>query len=301
MDSRPKADVGVPQAELSEVRLEAEKTRRTNRGLVVAVIVLAVAVVGLGTFLIASTQEDEGGVTGSSEWLIDQFTSAVNRSDGNAAAAVFTEDGFIRIADGTVYEGKSEIEGFVDALPPMNYAQIGDLTGDETRVTGTFSYSSDEGSGTLTREFVFVGDDMASVTDSGAGSEGAVSQETAPQGTDTSLVSTEHVAAIAGMIAALNAGDAQGAAEYYAEDAVITYWGDPLAGRDAVAGFFENYVVANGWQYKQIGPAIGYGDVVAAIVYVEDESGGLMTYLSVDSFDAAGRIRDEAYMHVLEA
>jgi hypothetical protein len=139
---------------------------------------------------------------------------------------------------------------------------------------------------------------MASVTDSGAaGSEGAASQDTASQETDTSLVSTEHVTAIEGMIAALNAGDARGAAE----DAVITYWGDPLAGRDAIAGFFENYVVANGWQYQQIGPAIGYGDVVAAVFYVEDESGGLMTYLGVESFDAAGKIRDEAYMHVLDA
>lgn len=295
MGSSPKPGVGTPQVQMPEIRLEEEKARRTNRGLVVTVIVLAVAVVGLGVALIAATQEGEGGgPSGGSEWLIDEFTSALNRSDGAAAAAVFTEDGIMRLADGTVYEGRSEIEAYVDGLPPMDYAQVGELTGDASRVTGTFSFSSDQGSGTVTRGFTFVSGDIASVTDSG--DTGAAAADTE----DAAGVADEHAAAIEGMMAALNEGDAQTAAGFYAEDAVITYWAGTLVGREAIAKYFENYVIPNAWHVERIGPMIGYGDVTAAINYVEDESGGLMTYLSVESFDSAGKIRDETYMYEME-
>lgn len=298
MESKPRSDVGVPQAEMPEIRLGEEKVRRTSRGLIVAVVVLSVAVVGLGALLFASTREDEGGViAGSSEWLIDEYTAALNRSDGLAAAAVFTEGGTVRLADGTVHEGKSEIEAHVDALPPMNYAQIGDLTGDEERVTGTFSYSSDQGSGTVTRVFVFAGRDVVSVTDSGGvGSAGA-----APQGADASGVPAEYTAVIGSVIAALNGGDAQGAARYYAEDAVLTYWGGDLVGRDAINAYFENTVVRNGWQSERLSPLIGYGQVAAAVFWVQDESEPIVTWLTVYTFDSEGRIRNEIQMEEMPA
>ena len=302
MDTTPKPDVGLPQAQMPEIRPGEGKARRANRGLVIAVVVLAIAVVGLGGLLLASTREDEGGVTGASEWLIDEFTAAVNRSDGNSAAAVFTEDGSVRLADGTMYEGRSEIRDFVDALPPMNYAQVGDLTGDETRVTGTFSYSSDQGSGTLTRVFVFVGGDMASVTDSGGGSsEGAAPEGAVPQEADTSGVATGYTTAIEGMIAALNKGDVQGAAGYYAEDALLTYWGGDLVGRDAITAYFENTVVRNGWQSERLSPLIGYGQVVAAVFWVQDESEPIVTFLTVYTFDSEGKIHDEIQMEEMPA
>jgi ketosteroid isomerase-like protein len=297
MDGKLKPGIGVPTAEMPEIRPGDQKVRRTNRGLVVTVIVLAVAVVGLGVALIAATQKEEGGLlSGAHEWLINEFTAAVNRSDGAAAAALFAEDGVIRLADGTVYEGRSEIEAYVHGLPPMDYTRVGELSGDASRATGTFSYSSAQGAGTVTREFTFAsGDDVASVTESGdTGGGGAGTESIGAAG-----AAGEHTAAIEGVMTALNEGDARAAADYYAEDALFTYWGGELVGRDAVAGFFKNVVVPNGWNLQVLGPMIGYGDVVAAVVYVEDESGALMTYLNVYTFDGAGHIHDQLGMQEL--
>ena len=169
MEGKPRTDTGAPQAEMQPIRLRDEDAGRPSHGLRNAVIVVVLAAVAIGTLLVVSTQEEDVvGVPDPSRWAVEEFTSALGRSDGVAAADLFVEDGVYRLTDGTAYEGKAEIERFVATLPPIDYILVGDLSGGETRVTGTFSYASAQGSGTLVREFVFVGDDLASVTDSEA-------------------------------------------------------------------------------------------------------------------------------------
>ena len=101
MEGRPKTGTGVPQAEVPTVRLGEDKAKRTDRWLVGAVVVLALAVVALGVALIVEPAAEEAPPEGSApvglaapevvEMLTDRI-DALNRGDAEAVAAFFTDD-----------------------------------------------------------------------------------------------------------------------------------------------------------------------------------------------------------------
>jgi hypothetical protein len=149
MDSKPKTGVGIPQAEMPQIRFDDGKLRRTNRWLIGAVVVLALAVVALGVALIASSGEETttptpGLAAQATVRLVDDLIAASNKGDAGAVAALFLPDavmyGFDAGGPGpfTVFEGRSEIRGFqqqiFDAVPNLvvervsPVIQVGDLT-----------------------------------------------------------------------------------------------------------------------------------------------------------------------------
>jgi hypothetical protein len=118
MDSKPTAGVGVPQAEMPSIRFDDGKLRRTNRWLIGAVIVLLVAVVGLGVALIAASNEEtpappalEGLASADVVQVVDGIVGAMNAHDEQAFGALYAADAVVD--DGaTIYEGRDEIVGF---------------------------------------------------------------------------------------------------------------------------------------------------------------------------------------------
>jgi len=149
MDSKPKMDVGISQAEMPTISFDEGETRRANRWLVGAVVVMAFAVVALGVALIASSGEETTTPTQaladqSTVGLVDDLIAASNEGDAGAVAALFLPDavmyGFDSGGPGpfTVFEGRAEIRRFqqqiFDAVPNLvvervsPVIQVGDLS-----------------------------------------------------------------------------------------------------------------------------------------------------------------------------
>lgn len=151
MDSKPKTDVGIPRTEMPPIRLDESKGRHTNRWLVGAVVLLAIAVVGLGAALIvqagsgeATPEEPLGLADQATVGLVDDFMAAQNSHDANAVADLFLTDGVYYAFDSggpgpfTTFEGRSEIADFqqqIIDLVPANVVervspvvQVGDLS-----------------------------------------------------------------------------------------------------------------------------------------------------------------------------
>lgn len=118
MDSKPKTDVGIPQAEMPAILFDEGRVRRTNRWLIGAVVVLALAVVALGVALIASSGEEtpaaptpEGLASPDVVRVVDGIVTAMNAHDEQAFGALYAANAIVDDG-GTIYEGRDAIVGF---------------------------------------------------------------------------------------------------------------------------------------------------------------------------------------------
>jgi hypothetical protein len=103
--------------------------------------------------------------------------------------------------------------------------------------------------------------------------------------------SSGRVASVVDMIAALDAGDLVAASRYYAKDAVLTYPGGHVMGRDAITQFNIKTIVGNERRLQVIEPAIGYYtgyyEEVAAFIRTEGSLGE--SSVSLHTFMFRGR------------
>ena len=109
MDSKPKTDVGIPHGEMPAIRLDESKVRRTNRWLVGVVVVLAIAVVGLGAALVVQAGSEEPAPSPTNSiWsassaadvaLVDEVLAIWTDNDVDAVDTVFAEDARVISAD----------------------------------------------------------------------------------------------------------------------------------------------------------------------------------------------------------
>lgn len=119
MDGKTKNDVGIPQTEMPAIRLDEGKGRRTNRWLVGTVVVLALAVVGLGAALIVQAGTEERPSPSNSIWsvssdadvaLVDDVLAIWTDNEVDAVDAVFAEDARVISADAPETESMEGIE-----------------------------------------------------------------------------------------------------------------------------------------------------------------------------------------------
>ena len=100
MESKSKTQAGIPQTEMPPIRFDEGKLRRTNRWLVVAVVVLAVAVVALGGQALVDLTGDETGPPSGIQGLtstevtrtVDANIAALNAHDEQAYGATWAAD-----------------------------------------------------------------------------------------------------------------------------------------------------------------------------------------------------------------
>lgn len=104
---------------------------------------------------------------------------------------------------------------------------------------------------------------------SGAPSEAAPPSRSAAPATAPS----DRAARIEGMISALNAGDLFTVSRSYAKDAVLTYLGGHVVGRDAITQYNVKAILGNDMTLELVDPTIGYDDQVATFIRAEDPSG----------------------------
>lgn len=113
MDSREKMGVKIPQAEVPKIRVDAGRVSRINRWLVGAVVVLAVAVVALGTGLIVQAGSEETPTEGLADpatvALVDNFLAAHNAMDQTNVASTVAD---WYLEDATLYVPGVPVEAF---------------------------------------------------------------------------------------------------------------------------------------------------------------------------------------------
>jgi len=118
MDSKPKTDVGIPGVEMPEIRFDDGKLRRTNRWLVGAVVVLAVALVAVGTWAIVHRsgegQTAAGPTADPRTEVIDAVSAAWNGADSSAMEDLYAENAVLTTKGG-VYEGRDTIIGLKES------------------------------------------------------------------------------------------------------------------------------------------------------------------------------------------
>jgi hypothetical protein len=120
MDSKPKTPVGIPQAEMPPIHFDEGRVRRTNRWLVGAVVVLAVAVVALGVALIVQSDEEApappeplGLASTEVVQALDAQMAALNAGDREALAGSVADDAVVTdTVAGMEFEGVDEIVDF---------------------------------------------------------------------------------------------------------------------------------------------------------------------------------------------
>lgn len=133
MDSRSKTPVGIPQTEMPEIRLDDGKRRRTNRWLVAAVVVLAGAVLALGSLALVDLTGDEGAAAVPTPdprtATVDALAAAWSGTDSSALEEVYAEDAVFTTTEGAVYEGRSAIFGLKESMGDFQVARVSTVVG----------------------------------------------------------------------------------------------------------------------------------------------------------------------------
>jgi hypothetical protein len=159
MDTQTKATsrdvtVRIPEAEVEPRRPE------TNRWLVVAVAVLAIAVLGLGAGLIVATNDEATTATTpvvpvdpAVTAVLNGTTAALLRGDVTATVGFYAVDGTLVLSDGTRLQGLAAISGWatqaVDTEVKME--RVSDVIGSGTFGAALYRYTSVSGNGYMIR------------------------------------------------------------------------------------------------------------------------------------------------------
>lgn len=130
MESKPKADVvGIPGTEMPGIRFDDGRLRRTNRWLVAAVVVLALAVVALGAALIAQAGEEApapseplGPASTEVVRALEANMAAMNAGDAAALAADYADNAVVTDTIAGEFRGVDEIVDFY--IEPTGHWQL---------------------------------------------------------------------------------------------------------------------------------------------------------------------------------
>lgn len=137
MDSRSKTEVTrIPGAKMPEIRFDDGKLRRTNRWLIGAVVVLALALIAVSTWAVVDRSGGEEGLADpATVALVDDFLAAHNAmNQTNVATTVadwYMEDAVLYHpwipAGYEVFarnEGRTRIQRFYDWLLDQSYGNV---------------------------------------------------------------------------------------------------------------------------------------------------------------------------------
>jgi hypothetical protein len=268
MDSQRKTEARIPQAELPEIRLDEKGPRKTSRGLVVALVLLA-AVVAIAVAVFARSGEETttrggaDGLTSDAPWLasgevvsgVEASAAALNAHDEAALAATYADGAVVTdTIAGTETTGPDAIAAF--------YAENGPSIEITSAVVGfddfaLHSFIYPGGSGLLVFEY----DEQMKIVRQWI--MGIADGQVAGTKVDAPWVASAQFAeAVEASAVALNAHDEAALAATYADGAVVT---DTLAydgtgaettGPDAIAAF-----------YAENGPSI---EITSAVVGFDD-------------------------------
>ena len=117
-----------------------EKLERSNRYLIIGLVVALLLAAGFGAWLIidAVGTSTERQITA----LLDDYGAAWSANDGAGVLALLTEDGAVLAGNGRTYRGE-ELAFEVDLLGEFTVEPVGDLAIYE-RATGWYVASADE-------------------------------------------------------------------------------------------------------------------------------------------------------------
>lgn len=110
----------ITEPRVSESSPEYRQLRRRIRGLVIAVVVLAVALVGLGTWMIYGyVSESDAAATGEIRALVDDYIAAWNEPNGEAFLALTTDN--YSLEYGGVVERAESIARDLSSIEPGDF------------------------------------------------------------------------------------------------------------------------------------------------------------------------------------
>lgn len=161
MDSKPHADVvGLAGAEVPAIAFGDGKLRRTNRWLIGAVVVLALAVVALGAALIASAGEETatkpeplGLAPAGVVEALDANMAALNAMDTEALAGSYADHAVVTDAiAGREFEGAQKIANWYTKGWPTDWnlervSEVIQLRAEDPFTFAAFAFTSSRGSG----------------------------------------------------------------------------------------------------------------------------------------------------------
>jgi len=123
----------------------------------VAVVVLAASLIGLGAWVLVDRYTGGGGATHDATTLVDQSNTAISNGDAAALTSLYTPDGVITRDDGGVTAGAKEISGLVPMTKMVNYKvwRVAPVSVEGNFATTFLQYTSTTGEGTDTAVYQF--------------------------------------------------------------------------------------------------------------------------------------------------
>jgi hypothetical protein len=114
------------------------EARHGRTWITVLIVVVVLAAAALGTWAVIGNSNAPAAVAAD---LADQFLAGANASDGEAVAALFTEDGILDMQDWRMTHGHDAIAADVNYWSPYtdNWERVGDVVETED---GTFTFAA---------------------------------------------------------------------------------------------------------------------------------------------------------------
>jgi ketosteroid isomerase-like protein len=152
MNTETKGTVGDVTVRLPEAQVDGTPPK-TNRWLVVAVVILAVAVLGLGAALIVGSNDETTPVAGppvdpAVTTALDGMASALTSGDATATTAFYADNGTLILANGNTFEGTAAISGWMNEAVGMGVQmeRVSDVFGNGTFGAALYHYTTSDGS-----------------------------------------------------------------------------------------------------------------------------------------------------------
>lgn len=124
--------------QLTRERPASGEARHGRTLMTALIVVVVVALVGLGTWAVMGTGTDRAAIAGD---LADGFLAGASAKDGEAVAALFAEDGILHMTNWRETQGHAQIAADVNLWSPQtdNWKRVGDIVENED---GTFTFSA---------------------------------------------------------------------------------------------------------------------------------------------------------------